>query len=424
MNKRYRVYIIAFAVVSFTCGTSVIAQESKQFPRDDQCVVCHQDLELFPEDFNENDIHLQRGLSCAGCHGGDPSAEDQYAAMNPRKGYIGIPAKNARVNLCGKCHSNVEIMRNYQPRIATDQLQQYYTSVHGTRYRNGDGKVADCVDCHSAHAILAAADPRSTVHPFNVPAMCSKCHGNGDYMRSYFLSVDQLRQYEGSVHGVALLQKHDVAAPACNDCHGNHGAMPPGAESVSHVCGMCHANTMQYFATSPMGEEFQHIEFHACESCHGYHDIKPATDEMIGVGGGAICVECHSSGDRGYEVAKKISDYINSLAELIASAEEKSLEVQRKGMDDVEIGFTLQEANQSLIKSRSILHTFTVDQVREIVDEGNARANEAIVLAESEIKEHRTRRYGLGAATLVITLLIVGLFFKIREMSAENRQDD
>src|SRR5688572_12273090 len=52
--------------------------------------------------------------------------------------------------------------------------------------------------------------------------------------RAYFnygIPTDQAEKFKGSVHGEALLKNRDMAAPTCNDCHGNHGAAPPGATS-------------------------------------------------------------------------------------------------------------------------------------------------------------------------------------------------
>ena len=55
------------------------------------------------------------------------------------------------------------------------------------------------------------------------------------------LPTDQLANYQQSVHYAALTKGNDLSAPTCNDCHGNHGAAPPGAGSVVNVCGTCHA---------------------------------------------------------------------------------------------------------------------------------------------------------------------------------------
>ena len=38
------------------------------------------------------DIHAAKGFGCAACHGGDPR-EEGMEAMEPRKGYIGVPPR-------------------------------------------------------------------------------------------------------------------------------------------------------------------------------------------------------------------------------------------------------------------------------------------------------------------------------------------
>ncbi|MCK5341935.1 MAG: hypothetical protein KAR20_00945, partial [Candidatus Heimdallarchaeota archaeon] len=54
--------------------------------QDDACVSCHmeidEDLDVPVMSNMVNDIHIQVGLSCADCHGGDPTAfDDSDAAM-------------------------------------------------------------------------------------------------------------------------------------------------------------------------------------------------------------------------------------------------------------------------------------------------------------------------------------------------------
>jgi hypothetical protein len=85
-------------------------------------------------------------------------------------------------------------------------------------------------------------------------------------------------------------------------------------------------------------------------------------------------------------------------------------------MNDVEINFLLQDANQSLIEARTLVHTFDPDRVGEKTDVGVQKAKAAIQLAEQEISDYNIRRSGFGIATIFITLLVVALFFKIREI--------
>ena len=85
-------------------------------------------------------------------------------------------------------------------------------------------------------------------------------------------------------------------------------------------------------------------------------------------------------------------------------------------MDDVDIGYLLQESHQSLIQARTLTHTFDPNKVGEKTTEGLNKATLAIQLAESEIHEFDIRRKGFGIATLFITIFVIALFFKIREI--------
>ncbi len=383
---------------------------------DDHCISCHQELEILPEDYQNYDVHLRSGLSCAGCHGGDPSSDDEDISMNPDNGFIGVPSRENIPKFCGKCHSNPEIMRDFHPGLATDQVSQYYTSVHGQKLLSGDKKVAICTDCHTTHGILASNDPRSLVYPLNVPMTCRKCHSNSIYMKQYKIPSNQYELYAQSVHGIALLDHKDIGAPACNDCHGNHGATPPGLTSVTYICGNCHVQNMEFFRNSRMASAFDELGFHGCEQCHGYHAIQKTNDDFVGVNINSFCVKCHEEGDKGYEVAKDIKIQISDLVTLYDSASAKSKEVIVKGMNDIDIGFLLQEGRQNLIESRTLIHTFDVEKVKEKTDKGKKVINEAIGLADMEFDKYYTRRRGFAIATIVLVIFAVALFLKIRDI--------
>ncbi len=410
------IFTSLISLILITSCVSLFADGHEADPEDNQCLKCHKEIEMLPEDFSENDIHLQPGLSCSGCHGGDPTQIDAGMAMAPGAGFQAVPEKKNIPGFCGRCHGNITVMRDYQPRIATDQEEQYFTSVHGNKLMSGDQKVAECTSCHTAHSILPAKDTRSTVHPLNIPATCKACHSDAEYMEEYQIPTDQFEKYSQSVHGKMLLEDHDTGSPACNDCHGNHGATPPGVSSISHVCGTCHVNNMQYFMASKMGEVFADQELHACEECHGNHGVQKTFDAMVGVGEKSICIDCHGEGDEGYAVADTIYQQLNQVVTLYDSATVKRKEVLRIGMNDAEIGFLLQDAKQRLIKSRTLVHTFDPVKVRQKTEEGIGFITEALVLAEQELIDFQTRRRGFGIATIFITIMAVALFFKIRDM--------
>jgi hypothetical protein len=397
-------------------------KELKRYLEGDQCYICHRDEDYLPEHFNDDDVHMQPGVSCVGCHGGDPSSSDEEVAMSEEGGFRGVPSKEEVPEFCGRCHSDINYMRRFQPRIPVDQVLQYYTSLHGRRLKEGDGNVAGCTGCHSSHAILPVSDARSTVHPLNVPQTCNSCHGDADYMSGDDIPTNQFAKYAESVHGVALLEREDTGAPACNDCHGNHGALPPEVESITQVCGQCHVNNMQYFEASTMAKAFESEGLVACEECHGNHKVLKTNDEMVGVGPKSTCTGCHDEGDDGYAAAQTIHTHISTLSTLYDVATEKQEEVQRKGMDDVEIGYLLQEAHQSLIQARTLVHTFDPEKVGPKTDEGVEKVEAALTMADETIKDFYFRRRGFGLATLFITLLVAALALKIRQMERSKQE--
>jgi len=112
-------------------------------------------------------------------------------------------------------------------------------------------------------------------------------------MAAYKIPTDQLEKYKKSVHWKMMTSKGDLLAPTCNDCHGNHGATPPGVGSVANVCGTCHAIFAQKFATSV----HQQIFDKACVECHSNHAVLKPSDEWLGTRTDAICATCHSGND-------------------------------------------------------------------------------------------------------------------------------
>jgi hypothetical protein len=111
--------------------------------QDDACVSCHlevdEDLDVPVMSNMDNDIHIQIGLSCADCHGGDPTAfDDLDAAMWDDESFLGIIGKSEQPEVCGSCHSNSVYMRNYSTSTRTDQVDQYWTSRHGILLKSGD----------------------------------------------------------------------------------------------------------------------------------------------------------------------------------------------------------------------------------------------------------------------------------------------
>ncbi len=405
----------------FGAFTYKAAPGTEQDTSNNNCFSCHKSDDNLPSDFNKEDVHFKLGITCADCHGGDISSDDEDIAMDENNGFVGAPSKKGTPAFCGKCHTNANYMKRYNPGLQTDQVKEYYTSVHGIQLKKGNNDVATCTNCHTAHSIMKPSDPRSTVYAMNVPKTCDNCHGDANLMGKYELPSTPYDNFSKSVHGIALLKNHDTGAPACNDCHGNHGATPPGASSVSQICGTCHVNNMNFFKASKMGKKFAEQEdFHGCVECHSNHLILSPTDDFIGVSDNSICMDCHESGDKGYAEAKLLHAQITNLDSILTYAKLKVKVVEDKNMDDTEINYVLKDANQSLIKSRTLVHTFDSEIVGKETDKGVKLVKQAIVLEDEAIHSSYIRRNGLLIAVSFITLIIIALFFRIREMDKKN----
>jgi hypothetical protein len=118
------------------------------------CIQCHGTLSgKFGEPVKlwRQSIHAENSVTCNECHGGDPS--NAAEAMNPSRGFIGVPDKMKIPDICGRCHIGVK--------------KDYMSSAHGMALANGG---PTCVTCHSNHAVKKAS--LDLINERN----CSRCH--------------------------------------------------------------------------------------------------------------------------------------------------------------------------------------------------------------------------------------------------------
>ena len=389
-------------------------------PAKDNCAACHletgDDRLATPAKAFTDDIHKAKGFGCVACHGGD-TREEGMEAMNPAKGYIGKPPREQIPQLCGRCHSDAQFMKRYNPSLRVDQLAEYASSVHGRRLRElSDPKVAVCVSCHPAHSIKPPSDPKSTVHPLHVAETCGRCHADAKYMAGYKIPTDQLEKYRTSVHAKAMTVKGDLSAPTCNDCHGNHGASPPGIAWVGNVCGQCHSVMAELFKKSVHAKAFTEMGSPGCATCHENHAIKDASDAMLGLGDKAVCSTCHSADDKGGKSAVEMRALIESLAAASDKARVILGQAERAGMEVSQGQFDLNGAREGLVKARAAVHAFTVGAVKQEVQPGLAIAEKAHARGVRALDDLRFRKGGLGVSLVIIVALIAGLVMKIRQV--------
>jgi nitrate/TMAO reductase-like tetraheme cytochrome c subunit len=385
------------------------------------CITCHAELEgelSDPVKKFEADVHRQAGLSCADCHGGDRN-DESMDSMSPAKGFRGFPKKAQVPEFCARCHSDVAYMHRFNPKMRTDQLSQYVTSVHGQRLKQGDKKVAACIDCHSVHNIRPSSDTRSPVHPTNVAATCSRCHGDPDHMKDYHIPTDQARKYAKSVHA-KMIAEGDLSAPTCSTCHGNHGATPPGVNNVANVCGTCHVVFQELYEKSPHKAAFAKLGLPGCVQCHSNHDvIEPAAD-WVGTTAKSVCTDCHVEGDNGYAAAGKMAGELARLRTKIERANQVLAEAEYSGMEVSTPRVELVSARDALVKARRTVHSFDASEVKKLTDEGVSISEKSYQAGVLALYERDLRRKGLGVALIIIAVTITGLYLKIRQMESNS----
>jgi predicted CXXCH cytochrome family protein len=124
--------------------------------------------------------------TCGQCHAG--------ITANYLGGVHGkaIAAGNLNAPVCSDCHTAHAIL---QPTEATfrmqstpicgschkDKLSTYRDTFHSQLGSlGGYVETARCWDCHGAHDVLPASDPRSPIAPANLVATCGKCHAGAN----------------------------------------------------------------------------------------------------------------------------------------------------------------------------------------------------------------------------------------------------
>lgn len=426
------------------------AETAAGLPEDYSCIVCHRKGgELWTEATPVVDekalaggIHWQKGLRCTDCHGGSPTLAS-FKNHRDDPTFRSVRSPEDVPAFCGHCHSDIDYMRRFNPSARTDQEKEYWTSGHGQRLKASaegenphvDTGVATCVDCHGWHGILAANDSHSPVYRKNIAETCARCHADAERMagRTYHgqpLGHDQFAEWKASVHGTAMLEKGDLSAATCNDCHGNHGALPPGVGSVANACGTCHGKIATLFTETQMKHKFEEVGLPGCVTCHGKHKIVQPSDAMLGMSGGAVCARCHNPENPQYgatvagaKVAKEMRSRMDLLKDNIKLAEAEIQEAERLGMQVSGPRFDLRRAFDALTNARTLVHSFSPGPIDSALDEGLQITSSVRDSAERALHEYTYRRIWLACSLVPILIVVALLLVFIRSLPMPTHDD-
>jgi len=137
--------------------------------------------------------HGNIAATCSNCHRG---------IYNEFTSSIHFSAdRNDKRNLpsCTNCHSSHTIGNVGSDQFMTEVTHQcgschetlaetYLETMHGKAYTLGYLKSAKCSDCHTAHRILAADDPNSSISLGNIVATCQQCHEDANIRFTGYLT--------------------------------------------------------------------------------------------------------------------------------------------------------------------------------------------------------------------------------------------
>ena len=168
------------AVIALACAAAVgctRAQAAAPSSATETCTTCHGELPgklREPVRLLQGDVHLAAGVTCSGCHGGDPKAQRALSAHGTKE-FVASPAtSDAMANMCGRCHKAP----------AENYLKGPHQMAQTARRR------PDCTTCHGAHGISKAS-----VQLIAEP-LCSSCHTVERARRIYKALTDPEREID------------------------------------------------------------------------------------------------------------------------------------------------------------------------------------------------------------------------------------
>jgi cytochrome b subunit of formate dehydrogenase len=270
------------------------------------CGACHTKVK-------ETFVASEHGKALAGSIAGAPDCITchRYPISKISTGIDTAQFKRAQEKVCLSCHLDDPNVKARTSQTA-GFIASYDASVHGSAIARGNGKAANCVDCHGSHEMNKGSNPTSRVNKQNITQTCGKCHAT------------IAMAFQSSIHGVAIL-KGVTEAPTCTNCHGEHNILkhtdpksPVAAGNVSlQVCSPCHSSVKlsqkygftsdryQSFANSYHGLAGKHgsVEVANCASCHGVHDIKPSSDSTSRISKNNLvktCGKCHPGANENF----------------------------------------------------------------------------------------------------------------------------
>lgn len=249
----------------------------KESPDAPLCQDCHGTHDILPKDNIQSSIHpLNQGKTCGRCHENKEIVK-KYGITIPHPliayeksvHFKAITQGKVEAATCSSCHGYHNLKPSIDPNSPTNKLKEpltcgtchgeiyeaYCKSIHGISLSKGNLDAPTCSDCHNEHNIQSKNEPNSLIFPVNISNItCSRCHASEKINDKYGMSLNKVKSYTDSYHG--LINKYgDTRTANCASCHGSHNILPStDPASSTHpnnlvkTCATCHPGVGPNFA--------------------------------------------------------------------------------------------------------------------------------------------------------------------------------
>ena len=162
------------------------------------CNDCHRAQEVLPAEDPESSVNRTNiAETCGSCHEG--VLEEYMASSHGEAHRAGVRSESGEpAPVCVECHSAHGIVRADEPRWFIGVVEEcgscherlyetYFETYHGKVTSLGYNLTAKCSDCHTAHSMRPPDDPESSVYPANLMGTCGGCHegANANFVKYY-----------------------------------------------------------------------------------------------------------------------------------------------------------------------------------------------------------------------------------------------
>jgi hypothetical protein len=275
------------------------------------CVDCHQPHKA-------RKVFYDQGMAdrdCLRCH----ARADLVSARDGRSMAVTpehlAGSRHAKIS-CSQCHAGVNAAKERPCQTITQRVdcaschaevgREYVQSTHGQLFARNDPNAPTCKECHGTHSILGKAQPASATFPTNVPALCARCHREGQKAAVRYTGDQHqiIEHYRESTHGKGLSRSGLTVTAMCTSCHTAHRVLPRSdslssinPRNVPSTCGRCHHGVEEQFArsvhVSQVGKTTKQLP--VCDDCHSAHTIRRADEEGFKLTIMNQCGRCHEA---------------------------------------------------------------------------------------------------------------------------------